>query len=268
MLQAVGVEEGHDDGATAHACQFAQDVAPFDSCRNVLQQPMAQHAGERTIGERQRVHAAADTQRFWPDRAQHRGIAVELDHGARQFVAHAPRSTRGVEPWPGSRWAALQQGAQGGAFAAIGRWPMTAAEAVVAVAFGVAGGADVGRLDHVRTLPGGKGCSSRGRRDVDAWTEAIMQDQQANSGVTARRDPRVDLDGEVTIQFEAGAISGSGQNISVQGVFFTADVGIPVTVRVKGHGEVAGKLVRVESMGEGRLGIAVRFDAPQPSLLA
>lgn len=95
-----------------------------------------------------------------------------------------------------------------------------------------------------------------------------MSNGEMKTGIEARRDPRVELDGEVTIQFDAGSLAGSGQNISVQGVFFTAEAALPVTVRVKGRGEVTGKLVRVESMGDGRLGIAVRFDQPQPGLLA
>lgn len=87
-----------------------------------------------------------------------------------------------------------------------------------------------------------------------------MQERESKSGIDARRDARLDLDGEVTIQFDAGAIAGSGQNISVQGVFFTAEATLPVTVRITGRGEVAGRLVRLETMGDGRIGIAVRFD--------
>ncbi len=95
-----------------------------------------------------------------------------------------------------------------------------------------------------------------------------MQEREQQTGIEARRDPRVDLDGEVTIQFDAGAIAGSGQNISVQGVFFTAEAALPVTVRIKGRGVVAGRLVRLESMGDGRIGIAVRFDEAKPELMA
>ena len=82
-----------------------------------------------------------------------------------------------------------------------------------------------------------------------------------------RHAPRIAIDSEVTIRFEAGAIVGSGENMSVQGVFFTADGSLPVTVQVAGRGDVSGRLVRLESMGDGRIGIAVRFDESQPSLL-
>ncbi len=83
-----------------------------------------------------------------------------------------------------------------------------------------------------------------------------------------RSSPRRELDAEVAIRFVAGEIAGSGQNISDQGLFFTADGTVPVTVHVAGRGEVRGRLVRVESMGNGRFGIAVRFDEGPPSSAA
>lgn len=94
-----------------------------------------------------------------------------------------------------------------------------------------------------------------------------MQEREAKAGIEARRDPRVELDNEVTIELGAGAITGSGQNISLQGVFFTTEASLPVTVRIQGRGEVAGRLVRLESMGDGRIGIAVRFDEARPELV-
>jgi hypothetical protein len=94
-----------------------------------------------------------------------------------------------------------------------------------------------------------------------------MNDDHGKSAIGNRRAARVDLDGEVTIRFDAGAISGSGQNISSQGVFFTADGTLPVTVSIAGKGEVCGRLVRLESMGDGRIGVAVRFDEDEPTLV-
>lgn len=94
-----------------------------------------------------------------------------------------------------------------------------------------------------------------------------MHNEVRKPGLRGRRSPRVDIHGEVTIHFASGSIVGSGENISLQGVFFTADGSLPVTVQVAGRGSVAGQLVRLESMGDGRIGIAVRFDEPQPSLL-
>lgn len=95
-----------------------------------------------------------------------------------------------------------------------------------------------------------------------------MNEPRAQTSIDNRRDPRVDLAKQVTIRFEAGSIVGPGQNISLQGVFFTAPASIPVTVSIDGVDEVVqGQLVRVETMGEGRVGIAVRFLEPNPRLL-
>jgi hypothetical protein len=74
------------------------------------------------------------------------------------------------------------------------------------------------------------------------------------------------MEGAVTVEIEAGVIAGSGQNISSQGVFFTTDGALPVRVRFDGQEPgVRGELVRYESMGDGRVGVAIRFLEPQPS---
>lgn len=91
------------------------------------------------------------------------------------------------------------------------------------------------------------------------------RDTQTEAG--QRQATRFDLDGQVTIRFDASVLAGSGQNISAQGLFFTAATALPVTVLVAGHAEVKGHLVRVESMGDGRIGVAVRFDAMHPDLV-
>lgn len=92
--------------------------------------------------------------------------------------------------------------------------------------------------------------------------------EQSSTGTDARREPRAPMTGQVTIAFDAGAIVGPGQNISAQGVFFVAAGPIPVRVSVDGSAAtVPGELVRVESMGEGKVGIAVRFLAPNPAWL-
>jgi hypothetical protein len=94
-----------------------------------------------------------------------------------------------------------------------------------------------------------------------------MHDDTAHNATEARRDERLGLDGDVTVRFDAGTLFGSGQNISLQGIFFTALGSLPVTVHVAGRGDVRGHLVRVESLGDGRFGIAVRFDDEQPGLV-
>ena len=96
-----------------------------------------------------------------------------------------------------------------------------------------------------------------------------MSEPAAKTGIEARCDPRVDLGERVTIHFEGGCIVGPGQNLSAQGVFFTAAASLPVTVRIDGRDEVVrGELVRVETMGDGRVGIAVRFVQAHPELMA
>ena len=79
---------------------------------------------------------------------------------------------------------------------------------------------------------------------------------------TDRRTPeRRALEGDVVVEFDATTLIGPGQNISEQGVFFIADGRVPVKVRIDGEDvEKVGEIVRVESMGGGRLGIAVKFD--------
>lgn len=75
-----------------------------------------------------------------------------------------------------------------------------------------------------------------------------------------RRAPRVDMLASVTVVLPACEIVGPGQNISAQGLYFTTTAALRVMVRVAGSGqELEGELVRVESMGNGQLGIAVRF---------
>lgn len=95
-----------------------------------------------------------------------------------------------------------------------------------------------------------------------------MNEPGAKVGIENRRSERVDLSERVTIELPAATLTGTGDNISEQGVFFRADASIPVRVRI-GDSEtvVHGELVRVENIGDGSIGIAVRFAAPNPDLL-
>ena len=72
------------------------------------------------------------------------------------------------------------------------------------------------------------------------------------------------MEEHVTITIQTDEIVGPGQNMSSQGVFFVADTSLKVSVSIQGVAEpVEGHLVRVQQMGEGKLGIAVRFtEAP------
>ena len=94
-----------------------------------------------------------------------------------------------------------------------------------------------------------------------------MHDGDSRTGVDARRSPRVELDGQVTIRFDAGTITGSGQNISVQGVYLKTQSSLRVRVQVDGHGEVGGRLIRLDNMGDGQTGLAVLFDEPHPGIV-
>ncbi|MGE3171149.1 MAG: PilZ domain-containing protein [Planctomycetota bacterium] len=78
-----------------------------------------------------------------------------------------------------------------------------------------------------------------------------------------RRDPRLPIDDDVTIAIDAQDLVGPGRNVSAQGVYFTTTGTIRVHVKISGQAAtVAGELVRVEAMGDGSLGIAVRFLPP------
>ena len=85
---------------------------------------------------------------------------------------------------------------------------------------------------------------------------------------TNRGTERQPLPDEVTVAIESVTLRGSGENVSHSGVFFIADEVIRVRVSIGGK-IVDGDLVRVESHGHGRTGIAIRFDeASEPLPLA
>lgn len=87
-----------------------------------------------------------------------------------------------------------------------------------------------------------------------------MSDNESIETRDRRRGDRKPLDGTVTVQFESQDVQGPGENMSDEGVFFVADAAVRVRVRVDDTEEWRdGEVVRVQAMGEGRLGIAVRF---------
>ena len=95
-----------------------------------------------------------------------------------------------------------------------------------------------------------------------------MSDTAAKAGTESRRSPRVELSDLVAIDLQTATVTGSGNNISEEGVYFTADQSIPVRVRIgEGGVEVQGDLARVEAIGDGTFGIAVRFREPHPGLV-
>lgn len=87
-----------------------------------------------------------------------------------------------------------------------------------------------------------------------------MHDKKDSATSDHRRDIRVPIDDEVTIEIAPQNIVGPGKNVSAQGVYFTTSASVRVNVRIAGQSaSVPGELVRVESMGDGTIGIAVRF---------
>lgn len=95
-----------------------------------------------------------------------------------------------------------------------------------------------------------------------------MTDLNETTSINTRRAERVGFDGTVTICFDGGDIVGSGQNVSEQGVFFVSETPIKVNVEIGGRdGQMVGELVRIENMGAGAVGIAVKFDDTQADLV-
>jgi hypothetical protein len=87
-----------------------------------------------------------------------------------------------------------------------------------------------------------------------------MEQPRDNATADQRRDRRVPIDHDVTIQIDAQSVVGPGKNVSAQGVYFTASGPLRVRVRIGTREQVVpGELVRVEAMGDGTIGIAVRF---------
>jgi hypothetical protein len=75
-----------------------------------------------------------------------------------------------------------------------------------------------------------------------------------------RRDLRVPIDDYVTVAIDAQNLVGPGRNVSAQGVYFTTTGSVRVHVRIAGSPRaIPGELVRVDAMGDGNIGIAVRF---------
>lgn len=75
-----------------------------------------------------------------------------------------------------------------------------------------------------------------------------------------RSQERAPLCSNVTVAFADQEVIGPGQNMSDEGVFFIADASLRVKIQVEDSEEWReGEVVRVQSMGEGRLGMAIRF---------
>ena len=76
---------------------------------------------------------------------------------------------------------------------------------------------------------------------------------------SSRSHERVPLVADLVVDLSSASITGSGRNLSKDGVYFICEHEIRATVRI-GDRDVQGVVVRVENHGKGHTGIAVRFD--------
>lgn len=86
--------------------------------------------------------------------------------------------------------------------------------------------------------------------------------KQTQSEQERRGGDRQPLAGEVVVRFEDTPLVGSGQNASPEGVFFVAEGAVRVRVQLEGEEPVIGEVVRMTTMGNGKIGIAVAFPDP------
>jgi hypothetical protein len=89
-------------------------------------------------------------------------------------------------------------------------------------------------------------------------------DHQSTTAAERRDQPRATLEGNVTVRFREGALVGPGQNVSDEGVFFVGGGAITVEVELPDGSRRTGEVVRVQSMGDKQLGLAVRFIERSP----
>ena len=87
----------------------------------------------------------------------------------------------------------------------------------------------------------------------------MARDPDAPKTAADRRGgERTPTSASVTVHIDQ-PIVGPGQNLSSDGLFFVTEGAIRVRVAIEGEGEREGELVRLQSMGGGKLGLAVRF---------
>lgn len=86
-----------------------------------------------------------------------------------------------------------------------------------------------------------------------------MREQDTKNRRDGERRP---MEGVLTVRVAACEIEGSSQNVSPDGVYFTAHGSLPVEVELPDGTRRTGKIMRVGAVREGELGIALRFDEP------
>ena len=85
--------------------------------------------------------------------------------------------------------------------------------------------------------------------------------QNPESNAPERRaDDRETIASNVSVRLLQSDVTGPTGNLSSTGVYFIAKGNLPVEVRLEGRDEtLRGEIVRVGSVREGELGIAIRF---------
>jgi hypothetical protein len=78
------------------------------------------------------------------------------------------------------------------------------------------------------------------------------------TGAERRGGSRAPTSAAITVHIDR-PIVGPGQNLSSDGLFFVTDGAIRVRVSIEGESDREGELIRLQSLGGGKLGLAVRF---------
>ena len=105
---------------------------------------------------------------------------------------------------------------------------------------------------------------SDGPRKTGAAAQASRPGSGTESQATENRrhDERRSLDADVLVRVLAQELQGPSQNVSAEGLYFTAKASLPVEVTLPDGSLRTGQLLRVGAVREGELGLAVRFDEP------
>lgn len=86
-----------------------------------------------------------------------------------------------------------------------------------------------------------------------------------NKGDDRRGSPRDSRTVPVEVHFEKLKLLGPSANLSPEGVYFLAEAAIPVSVTISVEGKkriLKGRVVRVGSVNDKTLGIAIQFEEP------
>jgi hypothetical protein len=88
--------------------------------------------------------------------------------------------------------------------------------------------------------------------------------KKPSAGVSERRvSPRRDSGARIRLFVDPSELDGRAENISESGVLFLTEEGLRVTVEVEENGAKrrrAGRLIRSQVMGPGKIGWAVEFE--------